>query len=156
MKDQGIFSLVIILSILITLSLEIVWILLGENCSWSLLGLRGLKRPVLASKCQFTLIGYSNSYSGAIWAQFEPKQPYWISIPVHSWTQSSPRAQISSRNNGLQLYLPQWCAVFYSPKQPQIRCWNIESLINTNENNGSNSGKRSKRHRLNSNVELNN
>ena len=30
-KDQGIFSLVIILLILITLSLDIVWMLLGEN-----------------------------------------------------------------------------------------------------------------------------
>ena len=31
MKDQGIFSLVIILSVLLTLSLENVWIMLGEN-----------------------------------------------------------------------------------------------------------------------------
>ena len=31
MKDQGIFSLVIILVILLTLSLENVWIMLGEN-----------------------------------------------------------------------------------------------------------------------------
>ena len=31
MKDQGIFSLVIILLILLTLSLENVWIILGEN-----------------------------------------------------------------------------------------------------------------------------
>ena len=30
MKDQGIFSLVIILLILITLALENVWIMLGE------------------------------------------------------------------------------------------------------------------------------
>ena len=31
MKDQGIFSLVIILLILLTLSLENVWIMLGGN-----------------------------------------------------------------------------------------------------------------------------
>ena len=31
MKDQGIFSLVIILLILTTLSLDNLWILLGEN-----------------------------------------------------------------------------------------------------------------------------
>ena len=31
MKDQGIFSLVILLLILLTLSLENVWIMLGEN-----------------------------------------------------------------------------------------------------------------------------
>ena len=31
MKDQGIFFLVIILSVLLTLSLENVWIMLGEN-----------------------------------------------------------------------------------------------------------------------------
>ena len=41
-KDQGIFPLVIILLILITLSLDNVWILLGENCFWSLLALKGL------------------------------------------------------------------------------------------------------------------
>ena len=36
-KDQGIFSLVIILYILTTVSLDNVWISLGENCCWSLL-----------------------------------------------------------------------------------------------------------------------
>ena len=44
-KDHGIFSVVIILLILITLSLNNVWISLGENCCWTLLGLKGLKRP---------------------------------------------------------------------------------------------------------------
>ena len=43
MNDHGIFSLVIILSVLLTLSLENVWIMLGENWCWSLLGLKGLK-----------------------------------------------------------------------------------------------------------------
>ena len=43
MKDQGIFSSVIILLILITLSLDSVWISLGENWCWSLLGLKGLR-----------------------------------------------------------------------------------------------------------------
>ena len=38
-KDQGILSLVIILLILITSSIHNVWILLGENCCWSLLAL---------------------------------------------------------------------------------------------------------------------
>ena len=41
-KDHGIFSMMIILLILITLSLDSVWILLGETCCWSLLALRGL------------------------------------------------------------------------------------------------------------------
>ena len=41
-KDHGILSLMIILLILITQSLDIVWILLGENWCWSLLGLKGL------------------------------------------------------------------------------------------------------------------
>ena len=41
-KDQCIFSLVIILLILVTLSLDNAWTLLGENCCWSLLGLKGL------------------------------------------------------------------------------------------------------------------
>ena len=42
-KDHGIFSMVIILLILITLSLDCVWILLGENWCWTLLGLKGLR-----------------------------------------------------------------------------------------------------------------
>ena len=40
-KDQSTFSLVIILLILVTLSLDNVWTSLGENCCWSLLGLKG-------------------------------------------------------------------------------------------------------------------
>ena len=43
-KDQSIFSMVIILLILITLSLDSVWTLLGETCCWSLLALKGLKK----------------------------------------------------------------------------------------------------------------
>ena len=42
MKDHSIFPLVIILLILITLTLDNVWILLGENSFWSLLALKGL------------------------------------------------------------------------------------------------------------------
>ena len=41
-KDRRIFSLVVIWLILITISLDNVWILLGENWCWSLLGLKGL------------------------------------------------------------------------------------------------------------------
>ena len=42
-KDQGIFSLVIILLTLITFSLANVWKSLGENWCWSLFGLKGLR-----------------------------------------------------------------------------------------------------------------
>ena len=42
-KDQGIFPLVIILLILITFPLGDNLTLLGENCCWSFLGLRGLR-----------------------------------------------------------------------------------------------------------------
>ena len=35
--------MMIILLILITLSLDSEWILLGENCCWSLLGIKGLR-----------------------------------------------------------------------------------------------------------------
>ena len=41
-KHQDVFSFVIIFYILTTLSLDNVWRLLGENCCWSLLGLKGL------------------------------------------------------------------------------------------------------------------
>ena len=41
MKDQGIFPEVIILLILTTLSLDDVRISLGENFSWSPMGLKG-------------------------------------------------------------------------------------------------------------------
>ena len=37
-----IFLFVIMLLIFITLSLDSVWISLGENCCWSLLGLKGV------------------------------------------------------------------------------------------------------------------
>ena len=43
MKDQSIFSVVIISIILITLSMDNVWISLGENTCWSPLGLKGLR-----------------------------------------------------------------------------------------------------------------
>ena len=43
-KDQGIFSKVIILLIFKTLSLDNVWILLGGNWCWTLLGLKGLMK----------------------------------------------------------------------------------------------------------------
>ena len=43
-KDHGILSLVITLLILITLSLDNVWILLGEIWCWSLLVLKGLNK----------------------------------------------------------------------------------------------------------------
>ena len=42
-KDQGIFSLVIIFLTLITFSLANVWMSLGENWCWSLLGLKRLR-----------------------------------------------------------------------------------------------------------------
>ena len=48
-KDQGIFSLVIILLILIASSLNNIWILLGENWSWSLLVLKGLTLLLVTS-----------------------------------------------------------------------------------------------------------
>ena len=50
-KDHRIFSMMIILLILITLSLDHVWILLGENYCWSLLGLKGLMDSMNYQKC---------------------------------------------------------------------------------------------------------
>ena len=41
------FSFVIIFYILTTLSVDNVWTLLGENCCWSLLGLKGLNAAAL-------------------------------------------------------------------------------------------------------------
>ena len=38
--------MMIILLILITLSLDSEWILLGENCCWTLLGLKGLREQL--------------------------------------------------------------------------------------------------------------
>ena len=49
-KDQSIFSMVIILLILITLSLDGVWILLGETCCWSLSALKGLRAQIACYK----------------------------------------------------------------------------------------------------------
>ena len=54
-KDQGIFSLVIILLILIASSLNNIWILLGENWSWSLLVLKGLTLLLVTSAFSLTI-----------------------------------------------------------------------------------------------------
>ena len=57
-KDQSIFSWVIISLILITYSHDNVWILLGENCCWTLLGLKaitGFKTPTGGRLQQFAL-----------------------------------------------------------------------------------------------------
>ena len=54
-KDQGNFSFIIIWLIIITISLDNVWIPLGENWSWSPWGLKGLKigkMPSLYRICQ--------------------------------------------------------------------------------------------------------
>ena len=48
--------MMIILLILITLSLDSVWILLGENCCWSLLGLKGLRRLLTTREIRQELI----------------------------------------------------------------------------------------------------
>ena len=42
--------MMIILLILVPLSLDSVWILLGENCCWSLLGLKGLTKSITHAK----------------------------------------------------------------------------------------------------------
>ena len=47
--------MMIILLILITLSLDSEWILLGESCCWSLLGLEGLSN--LVKRFSSTVIG---------------------------------------------------------------------------------------------------
>ena len=61
-KDQGIFSLVIILLILITLFLDNVWILLGENWCWSLLGPKGLKNECSTQYCLSIQVPNDNCY----------------------------------------------------------------------------------------------
>ena len=58
-KDQSIFSMVTILLILITLFLDNVWILLGETCRWSLLGLTGLKSGKIVLAKMITLSQFS-------------------------------------------------------------------------------------------------
>ena len=54
-KPQGIFSFIIIFYILTTLCLDNVWTLLGENCCWSLLGLKGLRNTCKLKSSSFIL-----------------------------------------------------------------------------------------------------
>lgn len=69
MKDQIIFSLVInINSILISLSLDNVWLLLGENWCWSLLGIKGLNTQKNQRKVGNTHV---NTYNYGLTAQLE-------------------------------------------------------------------------------------
>ena len=65
-KDQGIFSLVIILLILITLSLDIVLMLLGENWCCSLLAPKGLTHSLLRGVYE---CNYIACMIGALWAK---------------------------------------------------------------------------------------
>ena len=60
-KDQSIFSLVIISLILITLSLDQVWISLGENWCWSPLGLKGLNARI--PKIKYTPRPFISSFT---------------------------------------------------------------------------------------------
>ena len=62
MKDQSIFSLVIVLLILITLSLDNVWILLEENCYWSLLAIEGLRD--IEEACEYSHLSWLLGTSG--------------------------------------------------------------------------------------------
>ena len=55
--------MVIILLILTTLSLDSVWILLGEHCCWSLLALKGLKKCVRIGIVEFYQNQNSNSWN---------------------------------------------------------------------------------------------
>ena len=65
-KDQGIFSLVIILLILITLSLDIVLMLLGENWCCSLLAPKGLTHSLLRGVYEYNYIA---CIIGGLWAK---------------------------------------------------------------------------------------
>ena len=75
-KYHGIFFMVIILLILITLSLDSVWILLGENWCWTLLGLKWL-----ISKC-ISLVPTEKLITEKSWHQ----SVYWLANPSFSWT----------------------------------------------------------------------
>ena len=56
--------MMIILLILITLSLDSVWILLGENCCWSLLRLKGLRG------WESLLAAYTDNSVNFLWYSF--------------------------------------------------------------------------------------
>ena len=53
--------MMIILLILITLSLDSVWMLLGENCCWSLLGLKGFNNCETENGCSMTDFIFNNN-----------------------------------------------------------------------------------------------
>ena len=61
-KDQSIFSWVIILLILITSSHDNVWISLKENCCWSLLALKGLSPNIYIQNLQTDLHTFLEKY----------------------------------------------------------------------------------------------
>ena len=71
--------MIIILFILITLSLDSVWILLGENCCWSLLGLKGLN-GIGISLAPLMLTVHSPLFFGEM-AETE-HLPLWAAIVV--------------------------------------------------------------------------
>ena len=74
-RDQGISSLVIILYILITWSLDIVWILLGESWCWTLLELKGLM--LIISKLFYQSSLWTKSY---LWMRTPPPSPFILNL----------------------------------------------------------------------------
>ena len=109
-KDQSIFSMVIILLILITLSLDSVWILLGENCCWSLLA---LKRLIKLSKYQVLQSPAKLSLFKKMLKKITPK-----GYSAHCKSRNSHRAFEGNINNYFLphlLNLGQCFLTFYSP-----------------------------------------
>ena len=85
-KDHGIFSMMIILLILITLSLDSVWILLGENCCWSLLGIKGLKIWVVGQGHGITIGSLSNDDGDG---QENSKKATGLYLPINNFASAS-------------------------------------------------------------------
>ena len=76
----------IILLILITLSLDNVWILLRENCCWSLLGIKGLKIWVVGQGHAIT-IGSLNNDNGD--GQVNSKKAIGLYLPNNNFASAS-------------------------------------------------------------------
>ena len=112
-KDQGIFSLVITLLILITISLDNLWISLGENWCWSLFkDLKGyIINQTLTSISQSTiqsltcsqLIGQEsiNNYSNLSSQLINQTNNLSVNRPVQPWASqlTNQRVYLSVTNN---------------------------------------------------------
>jgi len=99
---------VIIFDILTTLSLDNLWTLLGENCCWSLLGLKGLsdiyKDSSIALQCKgFALVYLPEATDDQSWIKLNAGQTgfYRVNYDENNWRKLADQLNTDHKVNNI-------------------------------------------------------